>query len=193
MKNLFAAALVAASFATTPATAQSVPAAKVAVVDLDRIGRECTACRTASATLQSQVTTFNGRRQQLAASLQPDRQALTAAVTALNGKEPDAALRARITAFQTKENAAQQELERSQGQIQRNQAYVGQQVNAKLVPLLQPAMDRRGANVLLDSGAALRFAAAVDITNDVLTALNSVLTSVGTTAPAQQPTTPQGR
>ena len=91
------------------------------------------------------------------------------------------------------EGAAQQELERSQAQIQRNQAYVGQQVNAKLVPLLQPAMDRRGANVLLDSGSALRFAAAVDVTNDVLAALNGVLTTVSTTAPAQQQNAPQGR
>ena len=139
------------------------------------------------------MTAFNNRRQALAASLQPDRQSLTTAVNALAGKEPDAALRARITAFQTKENAAQQELERSQAQIQRNQAYVGQQVNAKLVPLLQPAMDRRGANVLLDAGATLRISPTVDITNDVLTALNGVLTTVGTTAPAQAATAPQGR
>ena len=193
MKHLQAAALVAALFAATPAAAQSVPAAKVGVVDLDRIGRECTACRTASAALQSQVTTFNSRRQALAGQLQPERQTLTTAVTALNGKEPDAALRARIAAFQQKEGAAQQELERTQNQIQRNQAYVGQQVNAKLVPLLQPAMDRRGANVLLDSGSALRFSATLDITNDVLTALNGVLTTVSTTAPAQQPNAPQGR
>lgn len=193
MKNMFAAALLAASVLATPAVAQSVPAAKVAVVDLDRIGRECTACRTASAALQSQVTAFNTRRQTLATQLQPERQALTAAVTALGGKDPDAALRTRIQAFQTKEAAAQQELQRSQNQIERNQAYVGQQVNAKLVPLLQPAMDRRGANVLLDSGAALRFATSVDITTDVLTALNGVLTSVATTAPAQQPNAPQGR
>ncbi len=191
MKNLFAAALVAASIAAAPAAAQSVPAAKVAVVDLDRIGRECNACRTASAALQGQVTAFNNRRQALATQLQPERQALTTAVQALNGKEPDAALRTRIQAFQSKEGSAQQELERSQGQIQRNQAYVGQQVNAKLVPLLQPAMDRRGANVLLDSGAALRFSAPLDITNDVLAALNAALTSVGTTAPAQA--APQGR
>ena len=193
MKHLHAAALVAALFAATPAVAQRVPAAKVAVVDLDRIGRECTACRTASAALQGQVTAFNNRRQALAAQLQPERQSLTTSVTALNGKEPDAALRARIAAFQQKEGAAQQELERSQNQIQRNQAYVGQQVNAKLVPLLQPAMDRRGANVLLDSGSALRFSTPLDITNDVLAALNGVLTTVGTTAPAQQQNAPQGR
>jgi Skp family chaperone for outer membrane proteins len=193
MTNRLAAALLAATFIATPAFAQGVPAAKVAVVDLERIGRECTACKTASTALQGQVTAFNTRRQTLAAQLQPERQQLTAAVTALAGKEPDAALRARITAFQQKEGAAQQELEKQQTQIQRNQAYVSQQVNQKLVPLLQPAMDRRGANVLLDSGAALRFGPALDITGDVLAALNGALTSVVTTAPAQTQQTPQGR
>lgn len=187
-----AAALFAATMIATPAFAQSVPAAKVAVVDLDRIGRECNACRTAGAALQSQVTAFNTRRQQLTTQLQPDRTALQAAVTALNGKEPDAALRTRIQAFQQREATAAQELERQQNTIQRNQAYVSQQVNQKLAPLLQPAMDRRGANVLLDSGAALRFATTVDITTDVLTALNAALPSVSVTAPAQA-AAPQGR
>ena len=34
-------------------------------------------------------------------------------------------------------------------------------------------MARRGANVMLDAGAALRFAPALDVTNDVLAALNA--------------------
>ena len=193
MITRLSAALIAASILATPALAQRVPAASVAVVDLDRVGRECTACRTASATLQSQITAFNTRRQTLTTQLQPERTSLQAAVTALKGKEPDAALRTRIQAFQQKEAAAAQELERSQNQIQRNQAYIGQQINAKLVPLLQPAMEKRGANVLMDSGAALRHASSLDITNDVLAALNAVLTSVVTTAPAQTQQTPQGR
>jgi len=55
-------------------------------------------------------------------------------------------------------------------------------------------MERRGANVLLDGGAAIRFATTVDITNDVLAALNTALTSVATTAPAQPAQqNPQGR
>jgi hypothetical protein len=46
----------------------------------------------------------------------------------------------------------------------------------------------------MDSSAALRYAPAVDITNDVLAALNAVLPSVQTTAPAQpQQQQPQGR
>jgi Skp family chaperone for outer membrane proteins len=188
------AALIAASAIATPVVAQRVPAAQVAVVDLERVGRECNACKTASTALQSQVSAFNTRRQTLTTQLQPERQQLQTAVTALGGKEPDAALRQRIQAFQQKEATAAQELERQQSQIQRNQAYISQQINAKLVPLLQPAMERRGANVLMDTGAALRFATTLDITNDVLAALNGVLTSVATTAPAQtQQQTPQGR
>jgi outer membrane protein len=188
------AALIAAFALATPALAQRVPAASVAVVDLNRVGRECNACKTASTALQSQINGFNTRRQTLTTQLQPERQQLETAVRALAGKQPDAALTQRIQAFQQKEATAAQELERSQAQIQRNQAYISQQVNAKLAPLLQPAMDRRGANVLLDSDAALRFATTVDITNDVLTALNGALTTISTTAPAQpQQQNPQGR
>jgi outer membrane protein len=188
------AALIAASALATPALAQRVPAASVAVVDLERVGRECNACKTASTALQSQVNAFNTRRQQLTTQLNPERQQLQAAVNALAGKQPDAALTQRIQAFQLKEQNAAQELEKQQTQIQRNQAYISQQINAKLVPLLQPAMERRGANVLMDTGAALRFGSTLDITNDVLTALNGALTTVSTTAPAQpQQQTPQGR
>jgi outer membrane protein len=193
MITRLSAALLAASIIATPAMAQRVPAASVAVVDLDRVGRECTACRSAATTLQAQITAFNTRRQTLTTQLQPERTALQAAMTALKGKDPDAALRTRIQTFQQREATAAQELERQQNQIQRNQAYISQQINAKLIPLLQPAMERRGANVLMDSGAALRYATNLDITNDVLAALNAVLTSVATTAPAQTQQAPQGR
>ena len=193
MMTRLTAALVAATALATPALAQQVPNAQVAVVDLDRVGRECNACKTASATLQGQVNAFNTRRQQLNTQLQPERTQLQTAVNALNGKQPDAALTGRITAFQQKEVAAAQELEKQQNQIQRNQAYISQQINAKLAPLLQPAMQKRGANVLLDSGAAIRFVPAVDITNDVVASLNDALPSVATTAPAQPATNPQGR
>lgn len=193
MKTRISAALLAATMIASPAFGQAVPAAKVAVVDLDRIGRDCTACKAASTALQAQVTAFGNRRNQLAQSLQPEGQSLQTAVTALQGKAPDAALTARIQAFQKKEADAQAELEKQQAQIQRNQAYVSQQVNAKLIPLLQPAMARRGANVLLDTGSAIRFDNTLDITNDVLAQLNTALPSVATTAPAQTQTTPQGR
>ena len=57
-------------------------------------------------------------------------------------------------------------------------------------------MQRRGANVLLEVGATLATAASIDVTNDVLAALNTALPTVATVAPATaapKPTQPQGR
>jgi hypothetical protein len=52
-------------------------------------------------------------------------------------------------------------------------------------------MQRRGANLLVEVGSTLATAQNVDVTNDVLAALNSALPTISTNAPAQQ--APQGR
>ena len=180
-------ALLAAAFGTaSPALAQAVPAAKVAVVDLDRIGRECNACRTAATQLQAQVTALQTRSQQLQTSLQPEATALEAAVKALAGKQPDAALQRRIQTFQQNQANAANELQNQQVTIQRNQAFVSQQVQQKLQPLYAPAMTRRGANILVEEGQTLAHEGAIDITNDLLASLNAALPSLNVTAPPPQ-------
>ena len=50
------------------------------------------------------------------------------AIDALAGKQPDAALQARIKAFQTKQQTGAAELGRKQQEIQRNQQYIQQQI-----------------------------------------------------------------
>ena len=193
-KYLISAALVAAAatLAPTAAFAQAIPPAIVAVVDLDKVTADCTACKTASAALRSQVTALGTRESQLAAPLKTEQQAIQKAIDALAGKAPDAALEARIRAFQTKQQAGAAELQRQQQQLQRNQAFIQQQIQAKLGPIYQQVMTRRGANLLMEVGATLATAATVDVTADVVTALNAALPSLRTTAPppAQQP---QGR
>jgi hypothetical protein len=56
-------------------------------------------------------------------------------------------------------------------------------------------MQRRGANMMLEVGSTLATSNAVNVTNDVLAALNAALPSVQTNAPAatQQRQQPQGR
>jgi hypothetical protein len=54
-------------------------------------------------------------------------------------------------------------------------------------------MQRRGANLMVEVGNTLATGAALDVTNDVLAALNAALPTVTTTAPAQQQQQPQGR
>jgi outer membrane protein len=191
-KLLFSAALVLSLGAGSAANAQAIPPATVAVVDLERVTSECTACKTAAATLRSQVTALQTRETSLSTPLATEQKSIQAAVDALAGKQPDAALQARAKAWETKRQQAAQELARQQDQIKRNQAYISQQIQTKLGPIYQQVMQRRGANVMVEAGSTLATSTTVDVTGDVLAALNAALPSVQTTAPAaaQQP---QGR
>jgi Skp family chaperone for outer membrane proteins len=195
MKKILMFASLAASMALpTVAQAQAIPPAIVAVVDLDKVSTNCNACKTAAAALRSQVQAYQGREGALATPLQTEGKSLQAAVDALGGKEPDAALKARITAFQTKQQQAAQELQRQQQQIQRNQQFVQKQIGDKLGPIYSQVMQRRGANLMVEVGSTLATASALDVSNDVVAGLNVALPAIQTNAPAAPATPqPQGR
>jgi Skp family chaperone for outer membrane proteins len=191
---LVTAAGLAAALAPSAASAQAVPAAAVAVVDLERVTNQCNACKTAAAALRAQVTSLQNREKALAAPLQTEGKSLQTAIDALNGKDPDAALQTRIKAFQTKQQQGASEIQAQQAQIQRNNQYVQKQIADKLGPIYQSVMQRRNANILLETGSTLATTTAVDVTNDVLAALNTALPSISAVAPAApKPAAPQGR
>lgn len=184
-KYLIPAAFAATLAAISPVQAQvAIAPAKVAVADLDRITRECTACKAATAVLQQQVATYEARANQLQTSLRPEAQYLEGAIKALNGKEPDAALRTRVETFQRNQQAAAQELQGSQQQLQRNQTFVRDQLLSKLQTLYVGTMTKRGATVMVEVGQTLAYDPQLDVTNDLLAALNAVLPSLQTVAPA---------
>jgi Skp family chaperone for outer membrane proteins len=177
------------------ASAQRLSPAAVAVVDTDRILRECTACRAAQATLATQVQALQTRQQQLATPLQTEAQAIQTAVNALQGKQPDAALQTRIQSLRTRQETANQELGRQEQTIRSTQQHVVQQINTRLGPIINAQLATTGAAVIVDRGAALAVAPNVDITNTVLAALNQQLPSVSVTPLPQQarPAPPQSR
>jgi len=196
MKTILTFAVLAASALTVPsaALAQRAPAAVVVVVDSSRIYRDCTACKTAQTQLQSRAATLQTRQQTLANQLRPEGQAIQAAIQALAGKAPDAALRARAEAFQKKQDDANQELSRGQQNLQSIQANVVRQINAQLNPVINQVMTARGANIAVDVDATLAHAQGVDVTGEVLAGLNRALPSVSITPlPAGQQQQPQGR
>ena len=195
MKNILTIAALATSALAIPsaAIAQRAPAAVVIVVDSDRIYRECTACRTAQTQLQTRVTALQTRQQTLANQLRPEGQAIQTAINALAGKAPDAALRARAEAFQKKQDDANQELARSQQNLQSIQANVVRQINARMNPVITQVMTARGANLALDVNATLAHGQAVDATAEVLAGLNRALPSVSLTPLPAQQQQPQGR
>ena len=190
MRKLIVAAALAATAFTLPSAAVAAPA--VLIVDLDKVLSECTACRAASAAIQSQVQQGQARAQALENQLKPEAASLDAAVKALGGKAPDAALRQRVTAFQTRQQAAQTELANKQRQIESTQANVQQQIASRVVLISEQSRARRQADVVMGKNATLASNTASDITAEVLAALNQQLPSVSVT-PLPQQTRPTGR
>ena len=178
-----------ASAALVPSAVQAAPA-NVIVVDNERVYAECTACRAAQGQLQTQANALQARQTALAGPLKTEAESLQASVDALKGAPPTAALKARATAFQTRQNAAQQELQRLQQGLQSTQANVLRQINAKLGPAIRQVMIAKGANLAVDTNNTLAIGAGLDATADVIAALNSTLPSVSVTPGAA---TPEGR
>jgi Skp family chaperone for outer membrane proteins len=193
-KMLLIAASAASLVVPAAAGAQAVPAAVIAVVDLNRVSADCNACKTASAALRSKATALQNQAKTLATPLETEGKSIQAAIDALKGAEPDAALKARISAFENKRQSAGTTYQRGQDQLQRDQQYIQKQIVDKLNPIYSQVMQKRGANILLEVGSTLATAQSVDVTPDVLAALNAALPTIATTAPAapaqQQP---QGR
>jgi len=186
-KFVLLASLAAATLAL-PAVASAAPA-NIVVVDNERVYAECTACRAAQVTLQGQATAMQSRQAALSAPLKVEAQSLQTAADALAGKAPDAALQTRATAFQARQNSANQELQRLQQNLQSTQANVLRQINARLGPAINQVMVAKGANLAVDINATLAHGAALDVTNDVLVALNASLPSVSVTPAAAAATT----
>lgn len=176
--------LAAAAIVPAAAQAQKLNPAVIAVVDKDRIFAECTACTAAQTQLQNQLQQIQQRGQQLGQPIQTEAQSLETAVRALNGKAPDAALQQRANALQQKQTAAQQEMAQREQTFGRNRAFVAQQIEDRLNPIITAQMTARGANVALDKSVTLASATSVDITSTVLAELNRALPSVGVVAPA---------
>jgi len=193
MTKLYFGAALAALAATIPAAApaQRLSPAVIAVVDVGRVSTECTACRAAATQLQTQAQQLQQRAQTLQQQLQTEGQPIQTAVNALNGKQPDAALQQRITAYQTKQNSARQELGQSEERLQSTQLHVNRQISERLRPILNTVLQQRGATVILDKGSTLASGANVDVTNDVLAQLNQQLPSVSVTPLPQQQTQQQ--
>ena len=194
MKKLVLSLAVALGSLVVAGPAYSQQRSAILVVDTDRILNECTACKAAATQLQGQVQQGRTRAQQLEASLKPEAQSLEKAVQALGGKQPDAALQARIAAFRQKQQQGATELSNRENTIQSTQSHVQQQIGRRLVQVVEQSRARRQASIVVAKQSTLASDNAADITAEVLAALNQQLPSVSVTPlPQQQQSAPQGR
>ena len=195
MKKLALSLAIAVSALTVSGAAEAQQRPSILVVDTDRILNECTACKAAATQIQSQVQQGRQRAQQLETSLKPEAEALEKSIQALGSKQPDAALQARIAAFRQKQQQGAAELSTRENSLQSTQAHVQQQIGRRVVQIVEQSRARRQASVVLSKGNTLASDASIDITGEVLTALNQQLPSVSVTPlpQQQQQTRPQGR
>ncbi|MBA3676310.1 MAG: OmpH family outer membrane protein [Sphingosinicella sp.] len=193
MNKIALGAAIAAISLTIPAaaSAQKVGNAAVAVVNSERIFRECTACVSAQGQIQTQLNSARQRAQQLGQPIQTEAQSIEQAARAARAQQgaarttAEAALQQRAQALQQRQATAGQEIQRLEQNVQSTQANVVRQINERLNPIISQVMERRGANVAVDVAATLAHSPSLDITNDVLAALNQALPSV-TVAPLPQ-------
>ncbi len=194
-KILILAAIAAATALPTSANAQA--RGGLILIDTANILSNCTACKAAQTQLEQRQTALRSRVQTLTQQLQAEGKPIQDAVDALKGKQPDAALQQRITAFQTKERGAQQEIQNSQRQLQSTAAHVQQQVGARLIQIVEQVRARRGASIAVSKDSTLANNSSIDVTTEVLAALNQALPSVSVTPlpqqQQQQQQQPQGR
>jgi Skp family chaperone for outer membrane proteins len=195
MRKILLLAAIAATTAV-PSAVQAQARGGILIVDTNQIMSNCTACKAAATQLQQRESTLRTRAQTLNSQLQTEGKPIQDAVDALKGKQPDAALTQRITAFETKQRNAQQEVANSQRELQSIAAHVQQQIGARLIQVVEQSRARRGASIAMDKNATIANDNTIDVTSEVLAALNQQLPSVSVTPmpqAQQQQQQPQGR
>jgi Skp family chaperone for outer membrane proteins len=191
MKTIFKAAalgiapVAAIALTAVPAAAQSKLG--IAVVDLQRVVGTSNAYTTARGQMQTTykaaIDSFNARKAALDAELKAKSDALQAAAKAAGGK-PTPALQAQYEQLQQSGQAAQAELQRLGQPINLANAYVEEQITAKLSDALKSAMAKSKVDLVLTPDATVSYSPGVDITAAVVTEVNALVPSVGIVPPA---------
>lgn len=190
MKKLLLGSAVAALAIAAPAMlrAQPLPPPVIAVVNIEQIAETCTACTAANTQLQGQGTALQSRAQVLQQQIEAETRALQPLVAAIPaGGQPDAALAARLQNYQTTQQNAEREIGAGRERLQRNIAFVRQQIAQRIRPAISTVMQQRGASVVMDRGALIDASPALDITAPVLAIINQNAAALNVNAPAAAP------
>lgn len=193
MKKLLKPLMMAGLVLTASAPIAAVPAAAqqaqgVGVVNLNAIIARSNALQTAEqqrqTTYAAQIQQATQRQQQLAAQLQP---LYTQFQTAQQSNAGQQALQQQAAQIQQIEAAGQRELQTILQPVALSRAYVQEQIEEQLDRAIQQAATKKRIDLVIEAGqgGVLYAAAPLNITQDVLTELNTLL-------PSAQLVPPQG-
>jgi len=187
---LLAAALVAPVAAPVAAQAQTVAVANPE----QAIGASrawATARTQIETTYKAQLDQAQARRDAIGREIQPLVTAFNTARAAPNANQ--ASLQQQATTIQTREQAAQAEIQRITLPAQRAQAYAIEQISAKLPDAVQAVVRARNVSMLVRPDAVLFAGPTADVTSAITTELDRLVPTVSVTPPANwQPGQQQG-
>ncbi|WP_374405251.1 OmpH family outer membrane protein [Pelagerythrobacter sp.] len=179
--------LTAASAPVLVAPAAAQDARGVGVVSLPAVIANSEAFKTAEqqrqTTYQAQISQAETRRQQIEAQITPLIQQFN---TARQAASPDqAALQQQAAQIQQIEQSGQRELQTILAPVSLSRAYVTEQIEDRLDEAVQAAATKKNVSLILDatSGQVVFAGAQHNVTQDVLTELNTLLPSVQITPP----------
>jgi len=186
MKYLLTSAAAAALIlGAGAASAQTVPAATVIIVDMDQVilnsaaGKAAsTELKTKSDALQARATSLQtqfGNEEQALAKSQPAQGAAPAVITEFQAKARD---------YSSRRQAAEAEINNRSRDFQASRQYVIKQIQDGANPVISTIMRERGASIVMAEGATLQHSASIDVTADVTARLDRSLPRVSTVAPA---------
>jgi len=194
MKTIFKAAALAlvpaTAIALAPASyAQAV--STVAVADLDEAVAKSNAAVLANNQINITYKAQIDAAQAKANAYNTELAGLRTEIQNLQKASPpnQALLAQKVDAYQKRQQFAQTDVQNMSGQFQLATAYARSQIDAKLEAAVKAAMAKKGVKLLLKPEALIIAAdGGPDITMDVTTELNAVVTTVSTTPPPGWPT-----
>lgn len=181
---LAAASTVSLGLTAMPAAAQSKLG--IAVADMNEAINKCNAAQTARSQMQTTykatIDSFNARKTAIDAELKQKADALQAGLKAAGGKSTPA-LQTQYEGIQQRQQEAQAELQRLGQPLALANAYVEEQIGAKLNDALKSAMNKAKVDLVLNPEGTVSYQPAVDITDMVVAELNALVPSVGIVPP----------
>jgi Skp family chaperone for outer membrane proteins len=176
-------AAAAAPAAATPGTV----IAGLAIADFEAVVANTNAFRAANTqrqtTYKAQIDSFEARRKALQDQLQPLATKLENDAKAPNANQ--ASLQQQANALRQLQESGQQELNTLAQPISYSQAYVGEQIEAKLDQAVKTAMAKKRISILLNPQAIIAVNNnAYNLNPDILAELNTLIPSAQVVPPA---------
>ncbi|GIX17428.1 MAG: hypothetical protein KatS3mg119_1614 [Rhodothalassiaceae bacterium] len=173
MAALFAALGLVALAGPVEAQQNAVPAARIILVDFDRVSRESLVGKDIAAQMESHRVDLEKKARAIQDKLKAEEEEIAKQRNIISPE----AFQERVRGLQQKAQQKQAELQDLQQQARRAMQQAQLEVQRVLRPIVKEVMDRHGANMVLDKALVSQHAAGLDVTTEVIEKLDQAMPS----------------